>query len=100
MQTWKPNFATRLLTSCVMVSSVIFNAMPEAKAEMVTGNINGYRATVMQSDTMAEPDFMEVYGPQGKETIKVVCAPLDWESNGPNTANWVDSIAEEWCFGG
>lgn len=70
----------------------------QAKAEITEGTILGYHAEIFQSGSMDRPDFITIYGPQGKETIKVTCAPWDWESTGPNTANWVDAITEEWCF--
>ena len=68
-----------------------------ANAEISRGRISGYQATVFQSGSYSKPDFIEIVGPNGKETISVTCAPFDWKSTGPNTANWVDSIATEWC---
>ena len=97
--TWTANFATRLATTLVIFSAIGLQA-PPAKAGVTTGTISGYRATVMESGSYNRPDFIEVYGPNGKETIKVTCAPYDWNSYGANSANWAGTIAEAWCFGG
>ena len=68
-----------------------------AKAEINHGTIGGYQATVFQSGSYSAPDYIEIVGPKGKETISVTCAPYDWKSTGPNTAAWVGSIASQWC---
>jgi hypothetical protein len=68
-----------------------------AKAEITRGTIGGYQATVFQSGSYSAPDYIEIVGPRGKETISVTCAPYDWKSTGPNTAAWVGSVASQWC---
>ena len=98
MPTYKPNFITRLVTSAVMATSVIFGAVPAEAQEVTRGTIRGYRAAVIESGSMYRPDFIEIVGPYGTETIKVTCSPYDWSSNGPNNAGWVNSIANEWCY--
>ena len=63
------------------------------------GHINGWEVDViMESDSRDVPDTLVVYGPRGKEEIKVTCRGFDWESWGPNTHEWVDSVAAHWCF--
>ena len=69
-----------------------------AKAEITRGTINGYQATIFQSGSYDKPDFIEIVGPNGKESIEVTCAPYGWRSTGLNTASWVNSITEHWCF--
>jgi hypothetical protein len=94
---WNPNTITKIATSLVVGATVAFNAVPEAKAEITRGTIGGYQATVFQSGSYSAPDYIEIVGPRGKETISVTCAPYDWKSTGPNTAAWVGSIASQWC---
>ena len=76
---------------------LLSTSTPEAKAEITRGTIGGYQATVFQSGSYTAPDYIEIVGPNGKETISVTCAPFDWKSTGYNTVNWVDGIASEWC---
>ena len=66
--------------------------------EFRSGTILGYHAEILDSGSYTELDYIEVFGPNGKEEIFVTCAPYDWESTGPNTADFVNSIAEAWCF--
>ena len=70
-----------------------------AKAENYQeGTILGYQAYILESGSYSLPDYMLVYGPQGEETIKVVCAPFDWQSTGPNSVQFVEAVTREWCF--
>lgn len=69
-----------------------------APSEARTGQINGYTVDVVESGSWSAPDFITVYGPQGKEQITVTCAPFDWSSYGANSEAFVNSIASEWCF--
>lgn len=63
------------------------------------GTIMGYYTPyIFESPNRSTYDTIQVEGPQGLETIKVRCAPFDWESNGPNTAQFVDAITKTWCF--
>ncbi len=62
------------------------------------GHINGYTVNVVESGSYSAPDFITVYGPEGKEQITVTCAPFDWSSYGSNSADFVEDIASEWCF--
>ena len=62
------------------------------------GTINGYQATIIESVSYDRPDHIGVYGPHGPERITVVCAPYNWNSYGPNSTEFVDSIARAWCF--
>ena len=66
--------------------------------EYRSGTILGYQAEILDSGSYSEPDYIEVYGPYGKETILVTCAPYDWQSTGPNTADFVRQITRQWCF--
>ena len=70
-------------------------ALPATAAE---GTINGYKVNVLDSGSYDKADSITVWGPQGIETITVTCAPFDWKSHGANTAEFVDSIANAWCF--
>jgi hypothetical protein len=88
----------KLFTTALVAATAAFIVAPSAQAEIRRGNIAGYQATVFESDSYDSPDFIEVYGPNGKESIKVVCAPFDWEATGPNTTQFVETIAQEWCF--
>lgn len=71
---------------------------PSHAAGYQEGRINGYHSQVLESGSYDRPDHMLVFGPNGKEVIKVTCAPFDWESTGPNTSAFVDAIARRWCF--
>ena len=63
------------------------------------GHINGYTVEgILESPSYGQPDYIEIYGPSGKEEILVVCAPYEWRSTGPNTEAFVDQIARSWCF--
>ena len=69
------------------------------------GNIGGYEALhVSESATRYEPDHLTVLGPAGVEKITVICgqgpydSAFDWNSYGPNDAEWVNYIAKQWCF--
>ena len=73
-------------------------AAPSKAANYQEGTILGYQAYILESGSYNRPDYMVVYGPHGEETITVTCAPFDWQSTGPNTASFVDSIARSWCF--
>jgi len=66
--------------------------------EYRSGTILGYQAEILDSGSYSEPDYIEVYGPNGKEEIYVTCAPYDWKSVGPNTADFVRRITQSWCF--
>ncbi len=92
--TFSPNMVTRLVTSLAVLPILISPA--PAKAEV--GQINGYRANVIDSGSYDVPDSLTVWGPEGVETITVTCAPFDWSSFGPNTTVFANSIANEWCF--
>lgn len=98
MQIRKPNSLTRLVTSAVMATSVLFGTVPAEAQDITRGTIRGYSAAVIQSGSMYEPDLIEIDGPYGTEVITVTCRPFDWKSTGPNNAGWVNSIANEWCF--
>lgn len=87
----------QLFTFAVAAATAAVTLAPEAKAEITRGTILGYNATVLRSGSYTKPDFIEIVGPNGKEIISVTCAPFDWESTGPNTVNWVNSVATKWC---
>ena len=63
------------------------------------GHIEGYTvAGILESGSYSLPDYIEIYGPSGKEEIVVLCSPYEWQSTGPNTQAFVDRIARSWCF--
>ena len=63
------------------------------------GHINGYTVEgILESPSMDQPDYIEIYGPSGKEEIVVLCSPFYWESTGPNTAAFSEATARQWCF--
>ena len=66
--------------------------------EYRSGTILGYQAEILDSGSYAQPDLIEVYGPNGKEEIVVTCAPYEWTSVGPNSKAFVDRITRQWCF--
>lgn len=73
-------------------------AAPVQASNYQEGTINGYQSYILESGSYTEADVITTYGPQGKEIINVTCAPFDWQSTGPNTATFVDTIARTWCF--
>ena len=82
----------------IAISAVTLSTVPAASAETVQGHINGYVVDIMDSGSYDAPDFITVFGPQGKEQITVTCAPFNWNSYGRNTETFVESIATAWCF--
>lgn len=78
--------------------AVVASTAPVQASEYREGRIAGYQSFVLDSGSYGAPDYMYVYGPNGREFVTVVCAPFDWKSTGPNSAAWVDRIAREWCF--
>ena len=82
--------------TAIAISAVTLSTIPAANAE--TGHINGYVVDVVDSGSYDAPDFITVFGPQGKEQITVTCAPYEWNSYGRNTEVFVESIAAAWCF--
>lgn len=89
----------KLFTTALVAATAAFILAPSAQAEQYrSGTIAGYRAEILDSGSYSGEDYIEVYGPAGKEQILVTCAPFDWQSSGPNTAQFVDRIAQKWCF--
>lgn len=73
-------------------------ALAETEHRDVT--VGGYYAPlILESDSRGEYDGIVVEGPNGRERIVVRCAPFDWEAKGPNSWEFNDYIAREWCFG-
>ncbi len=70
----------------------------EATPGIQSGTINGYEATIIESGSYSRPDYIGIYGPHGLDRITVTCAPFNWESHGPNSAEFIDAIARSWCF--
>ena len=69
------------------------------------GHIGGYEALhVSESNSRYSPDVLTVLGPAGVEKITVVCgqgpydSAYDWNSYGPNSEQWVNYVAKQWCF--
>jgi len=63
------------------------------------GHINGYYVPyIYEAPTRQEADLIHVEGPYGLEILSVRCDPWWWESTGPNTRDFADSIARSWCF--
>jgi hypothetical protein len=89
----------KLFTTALVAVTAAVILTPDAKAlEYREGTIAGYRVEVIDSGSYTESDYIEVYGPNGKEQITVTCAPFYWESYGANTAQFAETIAKEWCF--
>ena len=86
-----------LTTAAVLVGAASVTPA-EATPGIQNGTINGYESIIVESGSYSRPDFITVYGPHGEEQITVTCAPFNWDSYGPNTTSFVDSIARSWCF--
>ena len=81
------------------ICGVIAATASDAEAyEYRSGTILGYQVEILDSGSYSTADYIEVYGPNGKEEIVVTCAPYDWKSVGPNSAAFVRSITQSWCF--
>ena len=93
----KTSLATTVVIGALVNVAAITLPSP-AEAGIITGNINGYAAEVVESGSMRAPDFITVNGPRGQEKITVTCSPFDWQSYGANSAEWANSIARSWCF--
>ena len=94
------SFFRSIAIACAPVAAITaLLVATNAEAEQYrSGTINGYQAEILDSGSYDKPDFISIYGPAGREQILVTCAPFDWRSKGPNSADFVDSIAREWCF--
>ena len=86
----------KILAAVALTAFAVTASTPEAHAG--TGTINGYEVITVDSGSYSRADSITVWGPRGVESISVTCAPFDWQSHGPNTADFVDSIARTWCF--
>ena len=67
----------------------------EKDYEYREGTIAGYEAQALDYST--KPDFIVVQGPRGEEEVTVQCSPFDWKASGPNTYEFAELIAKEWC---
>lgn len=86
-------FSATIALLCTLAPAAMSNQVHRG------GHIRGYYTpTIIEGRTRADADVINVEGPEGREAITVTCAPFDWESYGPNPANFVDSIARAWCF--
>lgn len=86
----------RITAIAALVPAAIVSLATAANAR--TGHINGYTVEVVDSGSYSAPDFITLYGPNGKEQITVTCAPFSWTSYGANSETFVDGIARSWCF--
>lgn len=66
----------------------------------VCGSIGGWEGCAADYGQGGN-DLIIVKGPRGYERIRVQCkgTDYDWSSFGPNTEEYVDGIAREWCGG-
>ena len=88
-----------MIRTIALASLAATTAFVGAAAPAMAGHIGGYEVTYLyDSGAFHTWDNMNVVGPNGLEYITVRCAPFNWESSGPNSAEWVDSIARQWCF--
>jgi hypothetical protein len=85
------------VTASIALATALVPAA-EATPGIQNGTINGYESVIVESGSYSAPDFITVFGPNGKEQITVTCAPFNWDSYGANTVSFVDSIARSWCF--
>ena len=61
------------------------------------GQILGYEVYIQDNGTYGN-DQMVVIGPAGKEEVWVNCnVTEEWKSFGPNTEQFVHSVAAQWC---
>lgn len=91
----------RLAASALAVGGVAVSAAAPAQAGTWSydGHIQGYTVeSLYDSGSYSGTDIINIFGPNGKETITVTCSPYEWASYGPNTKTWIDSIARSWCF--
>ena len=90
----------KFFTAAIIATAALctLDAVSAVSAEAGTGTINGYEVITVDSGSYSRADSITVWGPRGVESISVTCAPFDWQSHGPNTADFVDSIARTWCF--
>ena len=61
------------------------------------GQILGYEVYIQDNGTYGN-DQIVVLGPEGKEQIWVNCnVTEEWKSFGPNTEQFIHSVASQWC---
>ena len=88
----------KFFTAAIIASAALCTLDAVSAVSAEAKHINGYEVVVVDSGRYSEADAITVWGPNGVESISVTGAPFDWKSHGPNTANFVDSIARSWCF--
>ena len=95
------SFFRSLAIACAPVIAVtsILAASSANAGRATSGHIRGYQVNIIDSGSRDRADYIEIFGPYGREQLVVTCAPYDWNSNGPHTAEFVDYIARGWCFG-
>ncbi len=91
---------TKIIALAAIAAATVGVSLP-AQA----GHIGGYEALhVQESNSRYSPDNLTVLGPAGVEKITVICgqgpydSAYDWESYGPNSTEWVEYVAKQWCF--
>jgi len=93
------NFKSLLFAGSIGLVTLIGGSAPVQAEVHRGGHIqNYYTPYIYESSNRSSVDQIHVEGPNGLEVIQVRCAPYDWESHGPNSANFVDRIAKSWCF--
>ncbi len=92
-------------TAAALTGALIAGATFAPAPAMAGQHIGGYDViSINESNGRYSPDFMVVVGPAGAERITVTCgqgpydSAFDWSSHGPNSSDWVDYVARQWCF--
>ena len=82
------------MRSLLLAGVLMLSTLPaQAQTRVVCGKILGYESCL--TDT-AGTDIVLVLGPEGGERITVVCDE-QWNSHGPNTQEFVQSIVDFYC---
>ena len=86
----------KLLLALVLMLPTGALAFPHS----ICGRIGGYRSCVADYGPDGN-DLILVKSPMGTERMRVVCNTktnqYTWESFGPNTEDFINNIANEWC---
>ena len=83
----------KTLSIVLATALLIAPGAAEARERAICGTLANAEACVLDGE---REDVILAVGPQGPERITVLC-DVTWESYGPNTGRWVQSIVDAWC---
>ncbi len=84
------------MRSLLLAGVLMLSTLPaQAQTRVVCGSMLGYNACL--TDNTNTNDIVLVIGPEGGERITIDCSDGQWNSHGPNTQEFVQSIVDSYC---